>query len=261
MNQPASQIIRRPKVYMTSYSLNSFHLRKPWVIAWWSLTFPGFGHIACGSMAKGIFVFVGEAIINEMANINLAIMYSFTGEFAKAKNILDTQWLLLYCGILVFSIWDSYRIAIDFNKLSVLADREYALINPTKIGPASINGLEKRNPWISVVWSLLIPGIGQLYIAETIKAVFLMVVSLSVIVASNALSAIIHTAVGDFQQAKAVLNWQLFINIPSFYGFAAWDAYVNAVEINKLFDIEQAQYFRNTFQNAAARKPLPRQGG
>lgn len=261
MNQPANQIIRRPKVNMTSYSLNSFHLRKPWVIAWWSLTFPGFGHMACGSMAKGIFVFGGEAIINQMARINLAILYSFTGEFAKAKEVLDTQWMLLYCGILVFSIWDSYRLAVEFNKFSVLADRENARIAPVNLGVASMNGLEKRNPRVAMAWSLLIPGIGQLHTAETIKAVFLMAVSAAVIVKSNALIAVGYTAVGDFQQAKTVLDWQLFINIPSFYGFAAWDAYVNAIEINKLFDMEQAQYWRSQFQNAAARKPLPRQGG
>ncbi len=261
MRQSASQVIRRPKLNMTSYSLNSLHLRKPWVIAWWSLAFPGFGHIACGNMAKGVFLFIGEALINEMANINLAIVYSFTGEFARAKEILDTQWLLLYCGILAFSIWDSYRLAIECNKLSVLADREHAPINPTYIGPASINVLDKRNPWIPMVWSLLAPGIGQLHTVGTTKAVFLMVVSFSVIVASNALPALGYTAVGDFQQAKAVINWQRFINIPSFYGFAAWDAYVTAVEINKLFVLEQARYFRDTFQNAAARKPLPRQGG
>ncbi len=260
MDNPSNQIIRRPKVNMTSFSLNSFHLRTPWVIAWWSLAFPGFGHLACGSMAKGIFVFIGEAIINQMAHINLAIMYSFTGEFAKAKDVLDTQWLLLYCGVLVFAIWDSYRLAIEFNKLSVLGDRESAPIVPTKIGAAS-NALEKRNPRVALVWSLLIPGIGQLYTAETIKAIFLMVVSSSVIIASNALPAIGYTVMGDFQQGKAVIDWQLFINIPSFYGFAAWDAYVNAIEINKLFDIEQAQYFRNNFQNAAAKRPLPRLGG
>ena len=40
--------------------------------------------------------FIGEALINEMANINPAIVYSFTGEFARAMEILDTQWLLLY---------------------------------------------------------------------------------------------------------------------------------------------------------------------
>ncbi len=257
----ADQIIRRPKVYLTSFSLNGFHKKNPWVIAWWSLTFPGFGHLALGSMAKGIFVFIGESVLNQMAKINLAIIYSFTGEFEKAKEVLNTQWLLLYCGILVFAIWDSYRLTVEFNKLSVLADRENAPLTPTMIGAASLNAFEKRNPWVSMAWSLLGPGLGQLYNAETIKAIFLLLLSSTHIVASHSLQAIGYTAVGDFQQAKAVLDWQTFLNIPSFYVFAAWDAYADSSAINQLFDIEQAQYLRANFQDTNFKKPLPVEGG
>ena len=94
-------IVRRPKVKLTASSINLFHRRNPLVIAWWSFCYPGFGHLACGSMSKGIFVFAGELLINYMAKINLAILYSFTGKFAEAKTVLDTRWLLVYCGILM----------------------------------------------------------------------------------------------------------------------------------------------------------------
>lgn len=261
MNPSTPKTARRPKMKMVSYSLNHLHLRNPWVIAWWSLTFPGFGHMACGSMAKGIFVFIGELVINQMSKINLAILYSFTGEFQKAKTVLNMQWLLLYCAILVFAIWDSYRIAIEINKFSVLADRENAPITTTIIGGSAFNFLDKRNPRASIAWSMLAPGLGQLYNSETVKAIFLLLISSVVIVASHSLQAIGYTAWGNFQQAKAIINWQLLLNIPSFYCFAAWEAYVDSVELNKLFDIEQAQFFRNNFQSPDFKKPLPNAGG
>lgn len=255
MDKSASQIIRRPKINLTSYTINYFQSRNPWVVAWWSLSFPGFGHLTLGSVAKGVFVFAGEMAINYMANINLAIIYSFTGRSQQAKDVLDTQWLLIYCGVLVFAIWDSYRLTIEFNKLSVLADREYASMTPTILGHISINALDKRNPWLSAAWSLVLPGSGQLYNAETIKAIFLLLIGSFIIITSHALQAIGYTALGDFQQAKAIVDWQWLLNIPSFFVFTIWDAYQSTVNINQLFDIEQAQFFKNQYQNPNFIKP------
>lgn len=246
MNQPS---VRRPKLTTTSYSLNIFHLHHPLVIAWWSLAFPGFGHIALGSIIKGIFLFIAEIVINQKSHINMAIIYSFTGNFAQAKQVLDTQWLLLYTGALFYGVWDSYRLALEFNKLSVLGDRENGTLTPITLGSVSINCLEKRTPWVSFAWSIITPGLGQLYNADFIKAIFLVIIGAGVIGFSHSLQAIHYTFLGDFTQAKAVLDWQLALNIPSFYGFALWEASVSTVEFNKLFDREQAQYFKSQFQN------------
>lgn len=246
MNQ---RVIRRPKLTTKSYNLNYFHLRNPLVIAWWSLTYPGFGHIALGSVAKGLFLFIGEVIINYKANVNMAIIYSFIGEFQKAKDVLDTQWLLVYTGVLFLAVWDSYRLTIEFNKFSILGDREDAPMIPLELGGISINGLEKRNPWVAFAWSILVPGLGQLYTAQTVKSIFLVIIGAAFIICSHTLQAIHYTFVGNFSQAQSVLDWQLALNVPSFFGFAVWDAYINSVEINKLFDKEQAKYFRKHFQN------------
>ena len=261
MNSQANPTVRRPKIHLTSYSLNYFHLRNPWVIAWWSICYPGFGHLTLGSMAKGIFLFGGEAVINYKAHVNLAIIYSFTGKFQQAKDVLDTQWLLIYCGVLMFAVWDSYRVAIECNKCSVLGDRENAPIATTALGAAAVNVLDKRNPRLTIAWSMLIPGLGQLYNAETVKATFLLLVGALIIISSHALQAVGYTAVGDFQHAKAIIHWQWFLNIPSFFGFAVWDAYSCTVELNKIFDMEQAQYFRNNFQSASFNRPIPNSGG
>ncbi|MEN6328581.1 MAG: hypothetical protein ABFD18_20535 [Syntrophomonas sp.] len=241
--------VRRPKLTSTGYNLNVFHLRNPYVIAWWSLAFPGFGHIALGSIIKGVFLFIAEIAINQKAHINMAIIYSFVGDFELAKQVLDTQWLLLYTGALFYGIWDCYRLTLEYNKMSVLGDRENADLVPIVLGAVSINGLEKRTPWVSFAWSIITPGLGQLYNADFIKAIFLVLIGAGIICFSHSLQAIHYSFLGDFAQAKAVLDWQLALNIPSFYGFAIFEAYVKTVEFNKLFDQAQAQYFRNNFQN------------
>jgi TM2 domain-containing membrane protein YozV len=191
----------------------------------------------------------------------MAILYSFTGQFQQAKEVLDTQWLLIYCGVLVFAVWDSYRLAIEFNKLSVLGDREYAPMTPTALGAGAINLLDKRTPWLSIAWSMVLPGLGQLYNGESIKAIFVLIVGSFIIIFSHALQAIGFSALGDFQQAKTIIHWQWFLNIPSFYGFAVWDVYQCTVMLNKLFDIEQAQFFKNKYQNPNFKKPLSYTGG
>ncbi|MFA4886386.1 MAG: hypothetical protein WC601_11545 [Desulfotomaculaceae bacterium] len=47
---------------------------------------------------------ISELLINTHAHVNLAIIYSFTGNFAMAKQVLDTHLLLLYCGVLVYAV-------------------------------------------------------------------------------------------------------------------------------------------------------------
>lgn len=257
----ADQIIRRPKASLSSYNHNSFHLRNPWVIGLWSLLYPGFGHISTGSMAKGFLLFAGELLVNYKANLNLAILYSFTGSFEEAKQVLNTQWLLIYSSVLLFAMWDSYRLTVEFNKLSVLADREKAPLSPIGIDSIGINFFDKRNPWVSASWSLMLPGLGQMYNGNTVKAAFVAIFACGIIIASHGLQAILYTFLGHFEQARIILDWQWFINLPAFYGFAAWDAYLSTIEVNKLFAIEQAQYFKDNYLGQSLLRPFPLKGG
>ena len=251
-----SSMARRPKVAISEYSINIFHLRNPLVVAWWSLAYPGLGHFREISTLKGIFLFAGELLINTHAHLNLAIIYCFTGNQIMAKQVLDTRMLLLYCGILVFAVWDSYRLALEINKVSVLGDHENAPITPAIIRPAGLNFFEKRNPWLAASWAALMPGLGHLYSVSIIQAVFLSVVGAIIAYFSHILPAIHYTALGEFAQAKAVINWQWLLNFPSFYCFSIYDAYVKTVEINKMFDREQAQFLINNYQNPLFPKPV-----
>ncbi|MEN6391636.1 MAG: hypothetical protein ABFD04_14585 [Syntrophomonas sp.] len=255
MNSTPYPIVRRPKSAISLSSINTFHLRNPLVVAWWSIVYPGFGHMREVSVIKGVFLFAGELFINTQAHINLAILYSFTGNFAMAKQVLDTHLLLLYCGILVFSVWESYRIAVEINKVSVLGDHENAPMTPTVLKAAGLNYYEKRNPWVAVAWSMLVPGAGHLYCLSIIIAFFMMLGGGLIIYFSHLLPAIGYTALGQFAQAKAVLDWQWLLNMPSFYCFAIYDAYVKTVEINKIFDQEQAQFLRNNYQSPLFQMP------
>ncbi len=256
MKKVPTRVVRRPKAALSVYSTNIFHRRNPLVVAWWSCAYPGFGHLRLVSIAKGMFLFGGELLINTQAHINMAIIYSFTGNFAMAKEVLNINLLLLYCGLLVFAVWDSYRAAVDINKLSLLADHEDAAMTPTFLGSAGINSLDKRTPWIAAAWSAVIPGSGHLYCQNLIAASFLMVGGATIMYLSHLLPAIHYTALGQWAQAKAVLDWQWLLNAPSFYCFTIFDSYAKCVEINKLFEQEQAQFLRNNYQNPGFPIPL-----
>lgn len=261
MDSSDNHAVRRPKASITPFNINSVHLRNPWTLAFWSLLYPGFGHINNGIIGKGFLLFAGEMLINYQSHLNLAILYSFNGDFQAARQILDTQWLLIYCSVLVFAIWDSYRLTVECNKLSVLADREKSAIIPTRLNGIGLNSLDKRNPWVSAAWSMLLPGLGHMYNGLSLLSLIILSLGSGILIASHGLQAIMNSILGDFDQAKAILDWQWFMNFPSFYGFAAWDAYLKTVELNKLFNIEQARYFKKTCKGTSLRLPFPLKGG
>jgi len=258
MQEIQTHIARRPKAAISLASINVFHLRNPIVVSIWSLIYPGFGHMRLVSIAKGVFLFTGELLINTQTHLNMAILYSFTGNYIMAKQVLDTRLLLLYCGILVFAIWESYRIAIEINKFSVLADHENDPLVPTVLSASGLNVFEKRNPWVAMAWSMLIPGAGHLYSLSIVIAVFMMIGGGVIIYLSHLLPAISYTAIGQIAQAKEVIDWQWLINFPSFYCFSIFDAYTKSVEINKIFDQEQAQFLRNNYQSPLFEMPCNR---
>jgi hypothetical protein len=241
---------RRSVAYLSILGTTQLHLRNPFVIAAWSVLFPGMGHLLLSKYLRGFLLFLWEVFINYKAHINLLILYSFTGDFEKAKSVVDLQWMTLYVPTYIFAIWDSYRTTVDMNHAYVLASREDAQIKPFKLGSMEVNYLDKRNPWVSAVWSLLVPGSGQLYIHRLVTAVFVIVWWIIICYNSKLLPAFHYTFLGNFKQAKSVLDMQWFLNVPSVYFFAIYDAYINTVENNKLFDLEQSKYLKRQYENS-----------
>jgi hypothetical protein len=143
--------VRRYNSYLGSFNTNYNSLINPLIPALWSFAFPGFGHFLLGMYIEGYLLIIWEIFVNCKANLNEAMVYSFTGQFEKSKEILRLHWGLLYIAVYVFSTWDSYRSAVDTNKYQVLAEREKSKIVPYVLTAFSFNYLEKINPRVSAL--------------------------------------------------------------------------------------------------------------
>ena len=240
---------RHPKGYVSPIATNLIHLRNPWVMAWWAASYLGFAYFSMGSYIKGfIFIFL-ETFVNVKSRLNLGILYSFTGRFEEAKQVLDINWLLFYVPLYIFSIWGAQRLAVDLNKLSILADREESAIIPMRISSSEINFFDKRNPWVAAALSFLMPGIGHLYTHRIPSSFYILGWWILIVYMGNLLPAVHYTMMGAFEQATAAANPQWVIFLPSVIIFAIYDSYVNAVEYNRLYELEQSRFLIDNYQH------------
>lgn len=181
------------------------------------------------------------------------MIYSFQGEIQRAKDILDTRWLLIYIPVYLFAIWDSYRTTVDMNNVYVLAEHEEHKFNSFSIGALEINYLDKRNSIMAVIWSLFVPGLGQLYIHRIITAFFVIIWVVLFTYFSHGLEAISLLFLGKVQEATSVLKPEWLLFFPSIYGFSVFDSYINTVENNKLYEKEQRKYLKENYQTTTFR--------
>jgi len=257
MDLPASNSsVRRYLGYVGLLGTTQLHLRNPFVIAGWSFAFPGLGHLLLDKYLRGYLFFIWEIFVNVNGHINLAILYSFTGRFQMAKDVLDINWVLLYIPTYIFAVWDAYRTTVDLNLQYLLAAREDSEVKMFNIGQLEINYLDKRTPWNAALWSSMMPGLGQVLIHRIPGALFIIITSIAVSQQAKLLPAIHLTFLGQFAYAKSILNPQWFINIPSIYFFAIYDAYVNTVCNNKFFDWEQTKFLKKNYQNKNFKMPF-----
>lgn len=240
---------RRYTAYVSMFGTTQIHLRSPSIIAWWSAAYPGFGHLLLSKYIRGFVLFIWEVIVNVQANVNLAIMYSFQGNFDMATNVLDTRWLLVYIPVYFFGIWDGHRTTVDMNKVYLLAEREEHRFNIFSMGSLEINYLDKRNPVMAAFWSAIVPGLGQLYIHRIVTAFFVIFWAVLFFYFSHVLEALQLLIVGDVSQSTSVLQGEYLLMLPSIYGFSIYDAYVNTVENNKLFEKEQRRFLKANYQH------------
>jgi len=254
-NQKVNEHVRRYNSYMGNFNVNYNFLINPWIPTMWSFIFPGFGHILLGMFIEGYLLIIWEVIVNTNAHLNEAMLYSFTGKFELAKKVLNIKWALLYIAVYVFAAWDSYRSSCDTNKLYILAEKENATIVPYKLSASSIVYLEKYEPRNSIIWSILMPGLGQFLIHRIPTGFFILAWWLVLCYFSNLPLATYYTMIGSFSKVFSVLRPQWFLYMPSLYMFSMYDSYFFSVELNKLFKLEQAQFFRKEFQNAQFKLP------
>lgn len=241
---------RRYKAHLSIVGSTQLHLRNPYIIAWWSAAFPGFGHLLLSKYLRGFVLFMWEVIINLQSHVNIAMIYSFQGKIDMAKDVLDTRWLLIYIPVYLFAIWDSYRTTVDLNKVFILAEREDHRFNSFCMGAMEINYLDKRKPILSSFWSLCVPGLGQLYIHRIITAFFVIIWSVVFFYYSHVLEAVSLLFLGKLEQATSVLDGEWLLFLPSVYGFSIYDAFINTVENNKLFGSEQRTFLKASYQSS-----------
>lgn len=240
---------RRYKAHVSVFGTTQLHMRNPYAIAWWSAAFPGFGHLLLSKYLRGFVLFIWEVVVNYQANINLAMVDTFGGHIEAAKQDLHPRWMLMYIPVYLFAIWDSYRTTVDMNNVYLLAEREDAPFNSYSIGAIEINYLDKRKPIMSVIWSAFMPGLGQLHIHRILTAFFALIWTIVFLYASHLLEAVQLLFFGEIQKATQVLDKQWLLYMPSMWGFAIYDSFVNTVENNKLFESEQKDYLIRNYQN------------
>lgn len=240
---------RRYKAYLGIFGLTQLHLRNPFIIAFWSAMFPGFGHLILCKYLCGYILIIWEIVINSQSHINNAILYTFTGRFDMAKQVIDINWAFLYIPTYLFAIWDSYRTAVDLNHQFVLASREDASINTFALNTIEINYLDKKSPIVTFLLSVLTPGLGYFYIYRLPSSVFILICWITIIVYSKALPSILYTFMGDFSRSTSILNHQWFLDIPSIYFASIYDSYLKTVENNKLFEWEQSKFLSTEYQS------------
>lgn len=247
---------RYPKGQISVFGINSLYPRPPWMAAWWSAAFPGFGHMFIGKYLHGLILIIWELVVNNLSQLNVGIALSFLGRFEEAKAAINQEWGLLYVAVYIYSIWDSYRCAVEIKKSHVLSEIEDAPITPSDVSFFDVVVLDKKVPTVGMFWSGFTPGLGQLYGGSTVIGTFILAWWIFVCYKAEAVRTSLYSFLGEFSQATAIVDWQWYLFLPSMYVFAIYQAYVSVTESNTLYDIEQIRYLRVRAKNLGQKKPL-----
>lgn len=76
---------------VTMFGVSQLKQQNPYMVAWWSAVFPGFGHYLLCQYLRGTFLTLAEVILNTLAHINEAMVYSFCGQFELAKVVIEPK--------------------------------------------------------------------------------------------------------------------------------------------------------------------------
>ncbi|KAB7672239.1 hypothetical protein [Bacillus sp. B1-b2] len=239
---------RRELSNISIWGTTYIHPRSPIIVALWSTTFPGYGHILLHKYIRGFALIIWEIFINQASNLNTAMVYSFIGDIQAAKDVLVVNYVYMYIPLYLFAIWDSYRTTVELNNIYYLVEKEKPIPKVLTVKPLEINYLDKRNPLVAIFWSMTIPSAGQLYLHQILSAFFTLVVTVTFIHFSHFIEGLHYLILGEFQHSTEVLHIQWLLYIPSLYFFNIYESYMNVVENNKLFEAEQKLYLKQNYQ-------------
>ncbi len=248
---------RYSKMRMTQYSVNYLRMTNVYMDIWWALTFPGFGQWFQGKYFFGLVLIVWEFFINVQSHLNSAIFLSMHGRFEEAKLELDTRWFLLYIVIYIFAVWDTYYTGVQIKKRYVIASSQPQRLKHFTVGSLAVSFLERRLPFIPVVWSFMLPGAGHFILQRKFLSVFLIFWWILSCYMAGMPEAAILSLTGGHEDAAALLDPQWILFLPSLYLFAIYDSFVGVREINAFFEEEMADHLRKTEINADYQIPYP----
>lgn len=244
---------RRPLATISVYGVTFLHRQNPFMVAWWSAAFPGFGHYLLNQYIRATLLTLSEFFTNVLAHVNEAIVYSFSGKFEMAKAVVQPRWLFGYVIIYFYAIWDSYRSTLVQNKMCQLAELENERIRPIILHPLELQYLEQRNPFIAALYSFFFPGLGQLYNHQFVLAFYGMSWWWIYLTLSRAHEALLNFFLGNIQESIAILQPQWLLFMPSIVGGAVFHAFISAMGHNRLFRLEQRQHFADRYRNSEVR--------
>lgn len=252
MSEPVQKVRisypRRAKMDMGSTGINVFRKTRPWVAAWWSAALPGFGHMYLGMYIPGLILMSGEIGLNLLGGINLAILYTFTGQWHRIQESINYQGAIPYCSIFIFAIADSYRASVEINKHAFLESKQPVRgFQHSKVTQLDLNILDKRVPWVAALWSGAFAGMGHLYTHRIITGFILMGWYVAVVLMSKMGDLMIYTIFGPYDHIPQLVNYEWLLFFPSIYLYSMYDAYNHAIVYNQLFKDEQVDYLRNKY--------------
>lgn len=239
---------RLVKMAMSGNNLVILHIKSPWLPMWWSAALPGLGHLCMGFYIKGLILMSWEILVNVKAHLNLGILYTFTFQFDKAREVVNPGWALFYGVIFFFAIFDSYRTTTEMNMIARLERKQHnRYFRFMQMSASGFNYLDRANPWVAAAWSALLTGFGHIYNGKSLKAFILLVWAVAIIYLAHINDAIILTFTGKFHRVPEIVHYQWLMFFPSIYIFAIWDSYNDTIEMNKLFSDAQKAYLKKRY--------------
>ncbi|MFP7298659.1 hypothetical protein [Neobacillus niacini] len=91
---------------------------------------------------------------------------------------------------------------------------------------------EYKSPYAAAVWSVVLPGFGQLYNKDYVIGFVLLGFEFLINLNSNLNIALVHSFNGDFALAHSVVDYRWGMFYPSIYAFSIWQAFNSAKAYN-----------------------------
>ncbi|MEF2968686.1 hypothetical protein V3851_23065 [Paenibacillus sp. M1] len=242
---------RYPMARLSLFGITSIHKRHPLMIIWWSAAFPGFGHFLLNHYLRATFLTLSEVIFNTLSHINQAIVLSFCGRFSQAKDILEPRWIPGYIIVFFIAIWDSYRLSLHQNKLCDLAEFESSPLPKVRLYASEVQYIQSNSPLVAAAFSLLFPGMGQLYNHRIGLAFYAASWWWFYISLSHVHESLTYILNGRIMESVSVLHphWLLFM--PSVLGGSIYHAYITSKEQNQIFRLEQRKYLLSRYASSS----------